>query len=810
MALLLLSAAWVIGLLAGLHLSLPLPTSALLSTAAFLLALLLRSRGLSPWPALLALVGLLGLLRVQLSPANDLSLRHYAGVGTVTLEGMVVQDPDPLGDTLRLVVDGRIVGGGGTPLAQGKVMVLVRPPAALSQSRGEPALRYGDRLRLEGRLSQPPVYSDFDYREYLARQGIAAVMYYPEVYLLAQGQGSGLLEAVFALRHRLAEGLEVALPGEQAAVAQAMLLGLRREISPDLNQAFRATGTSHVLAVSGMHLSVVLGLTTAVSQGLLGRKRHLYLLPPLAAIWGYSLLTGFAPSVQRSAIMGTVYLAAQAAGRPSGSLPSLALAGAVMAGLDPALLQDVSFQLSFTSMAGLALVAPSLAGRMGGHLTTLEAGQGALSLTGRFLVEGLASSLAATLATLPIIAFNFHQVSAVGIPATILLLPVLTVMLVTCALAAMLGAVSEPAGQVAGWAAFAPLAYMTALVQGLSRVPFAAFDVGRVSGLLVWLYYGALAGLALAPWKAGLAQRLAHLTQRLSIPGPGLSRGQAVLGLALASASVLSWSAAITAHDGRLHVHFLDVGQGDAVFVVTPRGKQVLIDGGPGALEAVKALGERMPFWDRSLDLVVATHPQEDHITGLLEVLRRYRVGQVLVSPVAARSDLQDRWDAALAEDGAPVLQAAAGQRIPLEEGLVLEVLHPPPHPLAGTTSDLNNNGVVLRLAYGGLSFLFAADIQQEAEGLLAGRGAALRSTVLKVPHHGSRTSSSPAFLRAVAPPVAVVQVGDGNPFGHPHPEVLERLEDTVGLERLFLTSRHGDIHLTTDGRKLWVRTQGR
>ena len=285
------------------------------------------------------------------------------------------------------------------------------------------------------------------------------------------------------------------------------------------------------------------------------------------------------------------------------------------------------------------------------------------------------------------------------------------------------------------------------------------------------------------------------------IPALWLSGGLAV-------AAVLLWIAAASMPDGRLHVWFLDVGEGDAVLIQSPCKHYILIDGGPSPEKVLKELGKRMPFWRRDLDLVILTHPHEDHLAGLLGVLERYEVRRVLArSPPDFDSPLLRKWEEMLQEKGVERIEAVEGQEIDLGRGAKMRVLNPPPILLEGTSSDVDNNGIVLRLSWGEVSFLFAADIYADGEEDLLRRGEVLRSTVLKVPHHGSISSSTRSFLEAVNPKIAVISAGEDNPFGHPDPPVVRRLEEYVG-ERLYLTSRDGTVECITDGRRLWVRTE--
>ena len=266
--------------------------------------------------------------------------------------------------------------------------------------------------------------------------------------------------------------------------------------------------------------------------------------------------------------------------------------------------------------------------------------------------------------------------------------------------------------------------------------------------------------------------------------------------------AAVAWTQAVSAPDGRLHVIFLDVDQGDSILVVTPDGQRVLVDGGPDPVTAVRALNQHLPFWDRGIDLIVSTHADEDHLAGLVGVVQRHDVGAV-VEGVPEASPLYAQWRQALAEKSIQPVAVHRGATIRLGEDLHLQTLNP----VLDSDRDSNNNSVALRLQYGDVSFLLTGDIENEVELELLAEKQPVASTVLKVSHHGSRNSSSPFFLRAVNPAVAVVQSGSDNRYGHPHAEVVERLEKLTGPDGIYSTAIHGSVELTTDGRSLWVMT---
>ncbi len=825
MRLLYLTSAWIGGLLLGL---LTHPALWLLLILLFallpigLLALILGRRSAGSWEGmklrrplilivatLISSIFILGLIRSGATESPP--PLPYEGPGQpVTVEGIVAGPPEARGNSLRFVLRARSIdeGNGWKELAT-DILVMVRPTPDLVALHRDPFIRYGDRLTLRGTLEEPPVLETFDYRDYLARQGIHLVMDFPTVELQEEGLGSPALTSVYDFRDSMSRSLERALPEPQAAVAQTLLLGKRDNLSPELRESFRTTGASHLLAISGLHVGVVLVLTMAGSAFLLGRKGPYFLLIPLAALWGYAVLSGMSPSVLRAAIMGTIYLAAVANGRPRNVFPALALAAAVMAGFDPRILQDLSFQLSFAAVAGIALLAPPLTDWLQDKLRLTQEHQGfALSLARGALLSGVVS-VAATLATLPLVAFHFHQMPTLGIPATVLALPALPPILLTAALTVAADAVHPTLGQVTGWASYVPITYLTTLIQGFAAIPGGLIEVPRFSGLLVWLYYLPLILAVLAPWPVlnMIGRKSSSFLAQLHIRPRTTNLRLLLPTAALFLLAAVTWAQALSSPDGKLRVIFLDVDQGDGILIISPAGQRVHVDGGPDPVNAVSVLNAHLPFWNRSLDLLVSTHTDEDHLAGLVGVVQRHPVDTV-VEGISGTSPLYLRWRQALEDKSIQPQPVYRGASINLGDGLTMEVLNPPLQSVQLPDRDANNSSVVLRLTYGEISFLLTGDIEEQAELELIREEHPLESTVLKVSHHGSRHSSGPFFLRAVNPTVAVIQSGEDNRFGHPHEEVIDRLQKVVGEDGLYVTSLHGDVELTTDGHSLWLKTK--
>lgn len=260
--------------------------------------------------------------------------------------------------------------------------------------------------------------------------------------------------------------------------------------------------------------------------------------------------------------------------------------------------------------------------------------------------------------------------------------------------------------------------------------------------------------------------------------------------------AILSWTAVFASHDNKLHIHFYDVGQGDAIYIRTPAKQDILIDGGPDATILTK-LGQDMPFYDRKIELIISTHPHADHITGLIDVLKRYQVDQILSTGVEHTSATFGEWKDIVQEKNIPVRTAQAGQKIKLGKTFMY-VLYPVDRLAGKEVKNLNNTSIVSRLIYGKNSALFTGDAEIEVEQELLSNHTHLKSDILKVGHQGSKTSTSEEFLEKVDPEYAIISVGE-NKYGHPSKEVLERLKNI----KLFRTDLNGDIECLLDGEKI-------
>ena len=796
MLLILLSGAWILGIFIGSLFRLPF---LLIFTGVIPLFTLFfkhryRQLVIIVSLSLFALFG--GAIRDSYSqPTGENQLRLYTGQ-IVEIKGMIDRDPEIRDKTVHLELSAAEINlDGQRTTVKGRVL--------LYASRNT-SYDYGDIIRVTGKLETPPQLDDFDYQGYLENQGIYSVMSYPRIEVIEQGKGSKPLSWIYSLRNHLADMLENILPEPQAALAQGIVLGMRGNIPQTLKDDFSHTGTSHILAISGQNLSILAGILVSIGVWLFGRRHYIYIWLALAIIWLYTILTGLSPPVIRAAIMASLFLTAELLGRQRSAVTALAFAAAVMIGISPFVLRDASFQLSFLAMTGLVFIAPPLQNlsRKAVSDTIGESGFPA-SLT-NIVLDSLAVSLAAIIAVWPVIAYYFKIISLVAPLTTLLALPALTGIIIISAIAAALGIVFLPLGQIIGWVAWLFLSYFLLIVRGFATLSISYIQFSSVNVTFLLFYYILL---ALILWIGSHRQKVTTVISRgfentaFFISGLNI---KLVIAPLLVIAILVSITIA-TLHDTKLHVSFLDVGQGDAI-LIQQGSQQVLVDGGPSPQAISLELGKRMPFWDRTIELVILTHPDADHLTGLVEVLKRYRVEEIVYPDFPSDQPLYTEWQQLIKDKKISVTLAQTGQQISLGNGVQLDVLNPTVPASFEAGSD--DNGVVARLSMGKTSFLLTADISWQAEFALIAHRADINCTMLKVAHHGSASSTTAEFLAVVKPQIAVISAGKDNKYGHPAPETSNRLDDVIGGNNIYRTDEVGTIEFITDGERLWVKTE--
>ncbi len=788
MTLIYLVVAWVAGILLTRALVIPWQVLLLSGLAGFIGGVGWRDsprlRLAAACAVALALGG--GRLLLALPHFDPHALATYNDIGRVTVEGVVVGEPDVREDrvNLRLRAERLILPDGGQVDVRG---------LALVRTARYPTFAYGDRLRVSGWLETPPVWEDFSYQDYLARQGVYSLLRAAQVERLGSGAGNPLYGLLLAVKQRAQAVIAAILHEPAAALLTGILLGTESGIPADLQADFVTTSTSHIVAISGFNITIISGIFAGLARRLVGPRRAVWVA--IAGVVTYTVLVGAAAAVVRAAIMGSIYLLGRHLGREGFVPTSLAAAAWLMSALNPLVLWDVGFQFSFAATLGLVLYADPLTRATQRLLERITTPELAKQVTG-WLGDALLVTMAAQVTTLPLTVAYFHRLSLVTLLTNLMILPAQPGVMIWGGLATLTGLVWLPAGRAVGWVAWLFLTYTIETVRLTARVPYASLGLGRVEGWQVGAFYlllavltawGYLPGEHRAQWRTRLRAGWRALTARLS--------DQVLLSVAAFTLllSLITWR---TLPDGRLHVTYLDANRADAVFVRTPAGRQVLIGGGESPSALLSELGRRIPFWDHSLDLVVLPFADEGHLAALVPILERYRVGGVITSGEDCATALCARWAEVLTASGATVWRGQAGLRLWLDEGLLLTVLHPGP--------DLPADPLVVRLDYGRVCFLFPGDADAAVEARLVSEEAWLDCTFLRVAHHGDNRATSRSFLEAVTPEVAVIPVAADDGFGHPHPDLLARLD---GL-RLYRSDRDGTVEVVSDGRRYWAHAQ--
>lgn len=702
---------------------------------------------------------------------------------------MVAELPETTGSKSRFIAQAVATGSGDQMRpASGRVRV------NHYLNKGEPPLTYGDRftatvtLRPITGLNNP---GGFDYAAYMWRQGIHSRISLSRKTEVVREGASSLAGFAFIhdWRSRMKTAIHAALPPEAASLVTALAIGDARGVSQSLRERFQAAGLAHVLAISGTHLGLVAGVVFMLVRGLITvlpysilvrltariTPRQIAGVFSLVAVTGYALLSGGHTPTLRALVMVWLVMLALLARRDAHAPTGLGLAAILILLADPGALGTASFQLSFAAVLAILLVLPPLLEKLTEPDQRIR----------RWAVGSVGVTVAAGLATAPLVAFHFGQVAWPGFFANLVLLPILGFVLLPVFL---VSAVLSPA--------FGTLPF-SEWVETLSA--------GFISGADFFATWPAALTHVPSPPLMLVAGTYAVAVLLL------LGRGRADTRAALTGAIILPvvWLLALhpTPATGELKVTFLDVAQGDSTIITGPDGATLVIDGGTrvGRFDLGR-LAVAPYLWQQGIDrpALLATHPQIDHQGGLSYVAERFATAGVYTNGVRRRGTrFDDVFHATLKAQQSHAQTVHKGSDFAPLPGVATVVLHPAQNSLESLSE--NDRSVVLRLQYGNHSFLFAGDIEQAAEDELVRTGETLAATVLKVPHHGSSSSSTDAFLTRVAPRLAVISAGPGNPYRHPHKKVQDAYKKH-GIPT-HVTASDGAVMMTSNGIHLKVVT---
>ena len=687
----------------------------------------------------------------------------------------------------------------------------------LIRFREQIPLRYGDRIEVDGVLRRPNGQRNpggFDYRSYLARRAIFGILYPHRGQEIVPTGRSGfpLFHWTEKLRRRVEGVIDAAYREHRvhAQVLKGMFLGQQSGLSPDVLDAFRNSGSIHILAVSGLHVGLI-ATVCFFGFSLLRLPRKATDLLTIAAVILYACLVGFRPSVFRASLMAVIFLISRIIERDRDLFNLLAFAALVLLLINPAQLWDIGFQLSFVAVASIVYLAPKWE-RFIAHIVGLDRTDPTAdpdsravprSVWGRgawWLTMGFGVTLSAQVGTTLIIAWHFYRMYPMGLIAGLFSVGLAAFLVNITLVSVLLGLIWLPLAIPFVYANHFVLSVFLGLVEFFGQSGTVLKTSAPSFGFIVVYIAGCF---AVVHWVWVWMHR------------------KQVIVIGLVVLSIWIWDTAWRERGRLLEVTFLDVGQGDAAFLRFPDDKTMLVDGGANSsrIEVNEAGITRQVGYDHGertldpflchegifgLDLLLLSHPDNDHGGGFAHILREFRVKRMLGVP---HQDLSKSTHRILHQivhaKGIPHELGYAGT-IDLTSTARLELLHP--FDAASTDlydKDVNNDSLVLKLTYGDVRILFTGDIGRKVELDLIESRVDLAAEIIKVPHHGSKTSSSAEFLDVVRPQYAIFSLGQRNRYRFPSEAVVERYRER-GC-RILRTDQLGAVRLLTDGRRCWI-----
>jgi competence protein ComEC len=698
-------------------------------------------------------------------PTSNLIAYYNETPRRIYVAGILAEPPDIRDTYMNLRIDvTKVDTGEGDRNVSGTLLVRLT---------NEEDVVYGEHVRVRGFVTTPPENEEFSYRDYLAMQDIHSMMTTNSVTILPDPEANPFWAFMYRIKASMVKRVYLLFPEPEASLLAGILLGMDNNIPAGVQQAFKNTGTAHIVAISGFNIAIIAGIFVTLFSRFFGKKLGAILA--ILSIIFYTLLVGASASVVRAAIMGTLSIIAAQFGRRNLALTALAASALIMAMLSPFVLWDIGFQLSFAATLGLVLYAQPMQDAVAAFLVHYFPSSSVEKFVGPFS-DYFLLTLAAQITTLPITVYHFARLSLVSFIANPVVLPPQPAVMVLSGLAVLLSRVYMPLGQVMAWVAWPFAAYTIRMVEFFNGLPGGVLILGDFSLLAVILFYVFLFGFTFA-W-----------TRMKGFFTP------AVILSILAALAFLTYRSVLNMPDGRLHVTFLDVGSADGILIKTPSGRFVLVNGGESPSALANQIGRRIPPFNRGLDYLVVASTQENQVAALPRVLEQYRPKSVLWAGKPQASFSSRRLSEWLTTNRIPLEKAKAGTVFDLGDGAQLHILAVSPR------------GAILSVEMGTFKVVLPIGVDFDSlAGLENGKNLG-PATALLLSESGYAPSNPPEWLANLKPEMVILSVAAGDPDGLPSPELVTALEKA----NLTRTDVNGWIDLSSDGQQVWINVENK
>ena len=622
-------------------------------------------------------------------------------------------------------------------------------------------LEYGDLIEIKGEYSAPEVarnYKGFDYSQYLKTLNIYGTIKVEESKIINKNQLSPILISINNIKEKMIDNANRNMPKRTANLLLGILIGERDNIQEDIIESFRTANLSHILAVSGAHTSyIILGITYLISKSKTP-KRIGYIITIINLLI-FIIITGASYSVVRACIMAIVVIGAKICYRKENFFTSICISLIIILIQNPFAINDIGLKLSFMGTTGIVIFNKSITN----FFIKLKIKQK--------IAEVLSVTFSAQLMIMPITILNFNTISLTFFISNILASPLLGIIIIFGFISIFISSILNPISKILFLILHIFLELLILVSKVTEKIPGSSILVKTPNILFAIVYYILILFFNYFFVIKQNPTRRFHKKIIKIITIKNIKNAFKVIAVVFLIMLLLTKIVRII--NPTLKIYFIDVGQGDSTLIVTPKNKKILIDGGEGKTNVLfqYLLDRRI----NKIDYIIISHFDSDHCNGLIEIIEKMRVENIVMSKQSKESEEYKKILEIIKQKNIKVSSVKAEDKIIIEKNLYIKILNPAEK---FEFQDLNNNAIVAKLVYKNFSMLFTGDIEKAEENLAKKYKNELKSTILKVAHHGSKTSTSEEFLKYVEPQIALIGVGENNKFGHPNQITIEKLKN--------------------------------